>query len=61
MRLLGASFSPEDVALMERVLDATAAPLAPDGLTSFQQALLADRLRRAASGERDPCRLSGAR
>jgi hypothetical protein len=61
MRLERASFSPEEMALMNAVFDAAVAQLPPTKGTAFEKLLLAERiLRRAAAGERDPLRLLAA-
>lgn len=61
MKLERASFSPEELTLLNSVFDAAAARLPPNKCKPFTKLLLAERiLKRAAAGERDPVRLLAA-
>ena len=61
MRLLGGTFSPEEVTLMTRVLKAAAEKLPRERRTPDEEAFLAAQiLLCAAAGERDPARLLAA-
>jgi hypothetical protein len=61
MRLLGGTFSPEEVTLMTRVLKAAAEKLPRERRTPDEEAFLAAQiLMCAAAGERDPDRLLAA-